>query len=176
MCSCSSKKIRSDSASDEKLFPDGTYRHAVQIHIRPGQENSRDFNFNGMVQISADWVKIVVLSPFGTTLSKITENRSTGEIQIENQVSSLKRFESKMREYYASLRILLLAPRAPSQADPLKVIHSFANHLPQDLEVFQGNEKIQFTIKKYDEHQVPEEVILKHPKFHVEIEVSGYEV
>jgi hypothetical protein len=122
----------------------------------PGHE-SQKFSFQGVVKIGQDRIDVVGLSPFGATLFKLSEERGTGHVEFESFIDSLKGHESKFKEYYAVLKLLLTAP------------HDFS-------ESFEAMPNTKFIFKKYDKSGIPQQIMIQHPKFSIDITVTGYDI
>jgi hypothetical protein len=164
LSACSSPKIYSGKQTNNLLFPYGNYRHAVKIKINPNEKtNSKEFAFNGVVQFREDWVKIVVLSPFGTTLAKVQEDLKTGKIEFVSYLENFKKYESKFTDYYAILRSLFLVKKDPKA--PV-----------EKIETVGLTENATFFFKDYDSHNIPNHITIQGPKVAIEIQVSGYDV
>jgi hypothetical protein len=177
LSACSSRKIKNESHSDLLLFPYGTYQHQVKIKTElNGGADVKEFSFYGVVQTSQDWVKISMLSPFGTTLVKIQEERQTGKVEFTCFVEAIRKYESKFKDYYSVLRTLLLAPQNPKKLDHLRITHQSPEGLPAEIETVDLEQNAQFRFNKYDEHKIPERIQVQNPKFLIEIQVSGYDI
>lgn len=174
--SCSARHIRGPLSQD-LLFPLGTYTH--NVHIQPIMENgkeAREFSFKGIVKIEKDTIRISGLSPFGTTLFKLAEDRRTGKVELVNYIDALKKFESKFMDYYAILKVLLGAPQDFSDKDSLRLVSKSKSGKPEKLETIGLSKNAIFEFKKYDSSGIPEEIQIQHPHFLIDIRVSGYEV
>jgi outer membrane biogenesis lipoprotein LolB len=104
------------------LFPNGKYRHHVDLHIYHAEKDH--FSFDGLAETTDDTIRIVVLSPFNTTLAKISEDRKTGEAQMVAYDARVRRYQDKFSEYYADLRQLFAMPfdeKNPEQAHHLEI-------------------------------------------------------
>lgn len=172
-CAAPTKKVGVDPERSVFLFPYGNYVHQVKLSIPANPDPSkRKFEFRGAVKIAEDAIRIVVLSPVGTTLFKISEDRNTGKISVENFVSQLKPYESKLADYYASLRILLTTRRHPEG----KGIALDSTGRPLALETLVADRLTKFTFADYDEHQIPTALRVESDSFNVEVKVLGYEL
>lgn len=178
--SCSAKRVRTEMLSQEFLFPLGTYQHNVKIKtIHDRAEDSKEFAFHGVVQLSKEMIKISILSPFGTTLVRIQEDRTTGKVEFESYLEAFKKYESKVQDYYSILKLLLVAPSRLSAEvgkGTLRTVRQGDNGKPAEIETQGLEQKAVFIFKKYDENGIPEEIQIQHPRFTVDIRVSGYEV
>ncbi len=177
LTACSSRKIRSEMTRNEMLFPLGTYQHQVRITTAAGPNRaSKEFSFSGVVRTSKEEIKIAALSPFGTTLLKIQEDRTTGKVTYESYLESFKKYESKFQDYYSILRLMLISPESPASEDHLRILKRNPLHLPDEAETTDLNPNAIFSFRKYDENKIPEEVVIQHPKFSVTVRVTGYEI
>jgi hypothetical protein len=157
--SCASQKVVSSEVAANRLFPDGNYRHKVSLTL-PARASApeRKFDFTGVVQIKSDVIRVVVLSFFGTTAFKINDDLKTGNIDTEIYVPQLKKFEPKIRAYYAALRqVLLSGPKPQGEEEKL-------------------DNAATFKITSYDDHHIPSEFEIHHPDFLVDVKVVSYEL
>lgn len=158
MLSCSSRNIRPPSLSQNLLFPLGTYQHKVNITTSPTPEHkSQNFSFTGVVQISLERIQVVGLSPFGATLFKLTEERSSEKLMFDSFIDAFKGHEAKFQEYYPALKHLLTAP------------HNFSS-------TSKSMPNTHFTIKSYDKNGIPERIEIQDSKFSIDIRVTGYDI
>lgn len=172
-CAGPVKKVTEDPSRSAFLFPHGNYVHQVKLNIPTNPDPSkRKFEFRGAVKIAADAIRIVVLSPVGTTLFKMSEDRKTGKITVENFVSQLKPYEAKLADYYSSLRILLTTLRHPEG----KGITLDSEGRPLRLDAVVAERPTKFTFAEYDEHQIPTTLRVESDAFSVDVKVVGYEL
>jgi len=172
-CASPAKHSGIDPEKSTLLFPNGNYVHRVKLNIPANPDPSkRKFEFRGAVKIAPDTIRIVVLSPVGTTLFKMTEDRATGKLTVENYVSQLKPYESRLADYYASLRILLTTARHPTGAGYRLDDHG----RPASLETAVDGRPTKFAFADYDEHQIPTELRVESATFQVDVKVIGYEL
>lgn len=168
------------SADREQLFPNGTYKHNVRLELEqapnPEKPDEKRFDLKGLAQVQPEMIKVVGLSPFGTTLFKITENRATGEINVETYVDSLKRVESKIRDYYSVLRHMMIAPMKPGKRGAMKLAKANSDGLPEVVDLKTRDESATLKFENYDKNKIPQRIQITHPRFKVDVEVAGYEV
>jgi len=160
---CSSKTIKNPEATRSMLFPNGTYQHEVHVrfvHTVPGQPDH--FDLSGVVKISNKEVKVIGLSPMNTTLFRLSENRESGQIEVQTYVDSLKKFESHLRDYYLVMRKFLLTPL------------NSENPEPQQAQFDSPSGPVQVFFKNYDQNKIPVKVLVQSPQFEIEIRVVGY--
>lgn len=136
------------------LFPEGRYTHRVQIHL-PTQKN---YEFDSIVAVSPETIKVVGLGFLNATAFRLTENRTDGKVEVEIFYEPMKKYERRLRQFYSHLRAMLLLEWKGSPTDTV------------ELKGF----KIHF--KEYDEHQIPQRIQILRPEFTVEVEVVGYEI
>ena len=178
-CAAPGKRMDSGKTRGDLLFPGGKYTHQVQLRIPEAPDPSkRSFDFRGIVAISPEVIRIAVLSPFGTTLFRMTENRASGELKVENFVSELKTSEARVREYYADLRKLLLAHVHESEAggDEVHAVSRDSAGRPVRLEANGGSPPTRYRLDAWDERGVPLNVKVEGAHFTVTIEVTSYEI
>lgn len=179
LCSCASQKIISQNVSRERLFPDGVYQHQVKLTIvKTDHSDEKSFSFSGIVKLDPAQVQVVVLSHFGTTVAKMIENRKSGEFKTEIYIDAMKKFEPKMKDYYSILRLLLLAKSSSPEKNEkgLKWVKTDETGFPTELITEGLDQNATFYVTKFDKNHYPEEMKIVHPKFSVEIQVSGYEI
>ena len=150
-----------------QVFPNGTYYH--EISIEPKDRSPR--KVSGVVQIRKDRIAVVGLSPFSTTLFRIEEDRTTGKVSAEIFHPSLKQYEEKLREFYASLKLLLLLPLEGEGQQGVKITERGGDKLPREAK----SGEITLRLSNYDGNQIPREFEILHPNFRVRVKVTGYE-
>jgi hypothetical protein len=172
-CASPVKRVTLPPEDSPLLFPLGNYVHAVTLEIPENPDaKRRHFEFRGAVKIAPEAIRIVVLSPIGTTLFKLSEDRRTGAVTVENYVSELKPYTAKLTEYYASLRVLLTTLRHPAGAG-----FTFdARGRPLTLEKKISGRPTKFFFDAYDAHQIPTRLRIESRAFNVRVEVLGYEL
>lgn len=172
-CASPAKHTGIDPEKSALLFPNGNYVHQVNLNIPSNPDPSkRKFEFRGAVKIAPETIRIVVLSPVGTTLFKMTEDRATGKLTVENYVSQLKPYESRLADYYASLRVLLTTARHPTGSG----FRLDERGRPTSLETTVDGRPTKFAFAAYDEHQIPTELRVESATFQVDVKVLGYEL
>jgi hypothetical protein len=167
-CSTGEKKIAFPATiSKDLVFPYGVYHHDVELEIKGNGETdpskripTQNYHFKGIVQITADSIQIVALSPFGTTVFKIMDDLVTGKLHDEVYLARMKPFEPKLIDYYTSLKKLLTAKKiGASEPQFIK--------LPNDTMI---------TFDKYDSKNIPAIVHIDSKTFTVKIEVESYDL
>jgi len=179
---CASSKIspvgQESLVGHERLFPFGTYRHEVRL-ILPAHADQpeKKFEFSGLVQLKPEAVHVVVFSFLGTTAFKINEDLKTGEIQTEVYVAQLKKFEPRLKEYYAILREVLIAGSTPpAEGSRLKWIRTNEKGQPTEMQTVGLDKNATFKLEEYDGSGIPNRFLIEHPNFTVEVRVKSYEI
>ena len=180
LAACSStgyKKVTHPDLERKTLFPNGVYQHDIQLTI-PSQAElaEKDFHFNGVVKISSDAIVVVALSPFGTTLFKIAEDRITHKISDEIYMMQMRKFEPKLLEYYSVLRELLVLRGHEEVSKELVWKETSPEGLPIRVELAHDQIEAVFKFSKYDKNKIPEEITIEGEHFNVKIKVVGYEI
>jgi hypothetical protein len=154
---CGTGKINSHKGNDgTRLFPYGTYEHAVTLKVKRPQEKS--YRFNGVVKLTPERNEIVAMSFLGTTEFRIQDDLKTKNIKVDIFRENFKSFEPRLREYYGILKIIFDLPPNP----------------PSDIKW--KNQVIHFTVVSYDKDNVPDKIHVEHPDFNIDIKVSSYEI
>jgi hypothetical protein len=170
-CATPAKTVSAPPEASALLFPYGNYVHEVKLSVPTNPDPSkRKFEFRGAVKIAEDVIRIVVLSPMGTTIFKMSEDRKTGKVSVENFVPQLKPYESKLTDYYASLRILLTTARHPVGKD---FTLDAAGRPTAYATTIEGRPTL-FTFAAYNEHSLPTELKIASDAFNVDVKVVGY--
>jgi hypothetical protein len=178
LISCASSKIVSDSTDHRKLFPFGVYKHEVKLVLPArGEAPEKKFEFSGIVQLKPDAVHVVVFSFLGTTAFKINEDLKTGEIKTEIYVAQMKRFEPRLKEYYALLREVLIADATPPGAGAhLKWTHTNEKGQPTEMRTVGLDKDAVFKLEDFDANGIPGKFLIEHANFLVEVQVQSYEI
>ncbi len=132
------------------IFPFGRYRHQVELQITPEPAH---FSFASVVQTSATVIHLVALSPFGTTLLKIHEDRVKNEVTFDVYEPQLNRARDKFKPYYALLRKLLLMPRGA----PAEIVHE--------------GHTAKLTFSQWEKN-IPRHILVEEPTFSLNIQVE----
>jgi hypothetical protein len=142
------------------VFPYGHYRHEVTLHLLHG--GASDFEFQGVVASSSGNLELVMLSPFGTTLMKMREDRQSGEVTADIYDARIQRYKDKIMEYYELMRRVLLLERATpvndqltaelALAHPAKVsLTQFKDGIPRKAQVLDSQFKLNIEVEPLDE-------------------------
>jgi len=111
-CASSPKSVAPPGAEQRvTLFPNGTYRNNVRVLLKNAVVNGKkEMRFNGVLDLREETIRIVSVSPFGTTVFRLIEDRKTGDVKLETSVDSLKKAESQIKNYYVPIRTALTLP------------------------------------------------------------------
>jgi hypothetical protein len=162
LMSCSTAKKERSSLSGESIFPNGVYQHDVKLDFKMEGAKGKSFSFKGVASIGDKEIKIIALSPFGTTLSKIQEDRATGKVTCDIYYPQMKAFEDKLLHYYSIFKEALSVKKIDGK-------------LPERVE-YSAKEKALFLFRKYDKNNIPEEIKVQGQKFEALIKVVGYDL
>jgi hypothetical protein len=162
LAGCASPRVTTPGESAKTyIFPYGKYQHDVQLTILgDAGDTPTHQHLNGLVKIDANTIQIVGLSPFGTTVFKISDHLDTGKIEDEIYLPQLKAHADRVLAFYQVLKKLLL----------LKKDHSY--HEGSAIEVEPGTE---FIFGAFDKNQIPKKMTIHSAHFEVEIEVTRYD-
>jgi hypothetical protein len=138
-------------AAPARLLPDGTYRHDVRVEARdlPPQE------FHGVLRKIGDRLSLVLLTPFDTTLVRITDAVASDEPQVEAYADEMREQRQRIEQLYLGLKPALVdleATRTQAFGRDGKVARS-----------------------GLDDRGVPRETRIDGDGFHIIVTVSHYE-
>jgi hypothetical protein len=154
---CQTAKVNNHKgANQNRLFPYGTYEHAVTVKVKRPQEKS--YHFNGVVKLGEERIEIVAMSFLGTTEFRIQDDFKTKAIKVDIYRDSVKQFEPRLREYYGILKLIFELPPQP----------------PTDIKW--KNQVIHFVVTSYDKDGVPEKIHVVHTDFDIDIKVTSYDI
>jgi len=158
-CASQTRNVRSAQLAKDIVFPLGVYQHDVKLEIHGPKIQS--YRFKGVVKISRDNIRVVALSPMGTTVFMVLDDLKTGKVRSEVYMERMRRFQSRINDYYFTIKKLLT----------LKSVRDLreGSHLAIDPRTV-------FVFGKWDRHHIPEVVKIKTPQYSVEIKVTGYEI
>lgn len=172
------KSLAISEGLNTRVFPDGVYQHNVVLLISGDRVTQKKFEFKGVVRLTPAAIQLVGLGPFGFTVFKVTEDLVTQEIKTEIYVEQLKKYEAKIPQYYALLRLVLVAKRGENEknSEKIKWKKTDSNGYPLEAETqgFEKNAVLSFT--KYDQRHIPIEMTIVHPDFSVFLGVSSYDI
>jgi hypothetical protein len=160
-CTTPSKRISSPDVIKTAVFPDGIYQHdvALQIHGKEGEKQNN--HFRGVVKLKPEAIQIVSLSPFGTTVFKIIDDRVARKVDKEIYVEEMKPYANKIIEYYIVLKAMLLAERDP---------------LAKGFQMIQVNPDTTIRFDHYDSNHIPGLANIHSPQFDADIKITGYDL
>jgi hypothetical protein len=145
------------------LFPYGTYQHQVNVKIKSvNNHGPKEFNFQGIFNFQKDHLKMVGLSPMGTTLFKIDENLKDHQIQMEIYIDQLKGKEDKIKPFFIATKEILTY-QIKDQT------------LPQKLSLKADGKPMEISILDYDKLNIPKTIQADTADFNLNIEVLSYE-
>jgi hypothetical protein len=157
LCGCGTTKVNNHKGgAGNRLFPYGTYEHAVTLKVKHPQEKT--YRFNGVVKLAEDRVEIVALSFLGTTEFRIQDDLKAKTTKVDIYRDSFKQFEPRLRDYYGILKLIFDLPPQP----------------PSDIKW--KNQSIHFVVTSYDKDNVPEKIHVEHPDFNIDIKVTSYDI
>lgn len=169
---CSSPPVKTVIPDRKLLFPYGTYKHSITLHL----QDNRRFHFKGIVDLRENSLQLVGLSFFNTTVFRLKEDRVTKKLDVEIFQEQLKKYEDKVRQFYGNLRNLLVLDAHPHSGKGLRVVSLDDDEFPKQLRFNVAEKDVDVTFKAYDAKKVPERVEIKRPEFSVDLIVTGYEI
>ncbi|MES2856597.1 MAG: hypothetical protein V4692_12075 [Bdellovibrionota bacterium] len=149
------------AASRTTLIPEGTHNHSVKLTVKntlsSGQnQGPKQMSFSGIVDYRSGKVKVIGLSPLGSTLFRLEDDLKTEITTFQTDISEMKKAEPFIRDYYAPVRQLLKLPYPPKLTK---------------IDV----DSTGFEFKEYDSFEVPRRIAIETEKFKLDIEVDSYE-
>ncbi len=148
-CTSIQKKI-SGPLDPNRVFPDGTYRHRVTLTQANGKENE----FEGILKLKADEIRVIGLSHFGSTVFEIVDHN--GKIDLAIYYEPMKKHEGQFKDFYVSMKKILVQKNDQGEI------------------TLDNGAKV--TVGKKDENQIPDSFEIIHPKFKVRVKVAGYDL
>lgn len=171
LTACSTYRVKNESESRPRLYPNGTYRHSVVLTMPDGKTQS----FQGVVSLSDKQIVVVGLSAFGTTVFRLKDDLGSGKQEVEIFIDQLKKHDSKLREFYALLKRLLLLP-AKGMGQGTEKRENNPDGLPVSLETSGLEHNAKLFFEEYDAHKLPLRIRMEGEKFKVEVTVIGYDI
>lgn len=144
------------------LFPWGTYKHEVQIHVT----NKGLFPARGILQHSQEGIKLYLLGPNDVTIAKISESFKTKSVKIEIVMEDFKKHEHHLDRIYPLVRSFILYPRQNKTWGHLSEKTSSGQGYPQTLT---GPQNIEIEILEFKNNH-PTKFKITHSEFSVNIE------
>ncbi len=89
----------------QRLLPEGIYHHSVSLEME-GKDTQK---FAGLLKIAGDRMTMVMLSPFGTTLARITDRVSDEDEKLSVYSDEIKPYEDRMATIYRALKPAFIA-------------------------------------------------------------------
>lgn len=157
---CVHKSVKQDLSTRNLMFPYGSYQHFVKVEIPQQGREPKTFEFRGVVQIGADEIKVVGLSPLNSTLFRLTEDRKTQVLKVDLFVEQLKKQEGQIRNFYSVIKDMMLTPIDQNKEKPISTPY--------------GPATVKF--ESFDKNQIPTMVHVVGEKFKIDVEVLGYEI
>lgn len=148
--SCATPPLKTPLETGVGLYPFGTYQHQVQVEVFTP---ARTLNLHGVVSYQADAIKVIGLSPFGTTLFRIEENLKTGEIKKEFFMEAIRRHEERFVTLYKLIRQIITAPKGETDFT---------------------REQAHFQLSAPDAQGIYRKIQVTHSQFKLAIEVTSY--
>lgn len=86
--------------SPPKLLPQGVYHHDVSLEM-DGKDPQR---FTGLLKIDGERMTMVMLSPFGTTMARITDALHEVDDKLIVYADEIKPYQDRMTTIYRALK------------------------------------------------------------------------
>ena len=172
-CACHQKKFQMGGSNIQDLvFPLGLYHHEITLGLKEGGVK----NFNGVIQLKSERITVVGLSSFGTTVFKITEDRTTGLIETEIYIEALKKYEIRILVFYKLIREILLLRTSSVAGNRLLIKQRSPEGVPLAAEFTEDGKKVSLRLSELDEHRIPGRIELEQDNFSVIVKVVGYDL
>jgi hypothetical protein len=139
---------------EDMAFPFGTYHHQVTVTPKKNPE-IKPIEVSGVVKSEPYDLRVVGLSPVGSTVFRIHEDLCAGTVTKEFYIEDLRKNE----KHFESLHKLIKAVM-------------FARKDKPDFNYYGAHVKL----SKPDEKWIPRRIDVDHPSIRLNIEVTGYEV
>jgi hypothetical protein len=141
-------------APEQMAFPFGTYQHKVTATPKSGKMQ-KPVELSGVVQSREHDLRVVGLSPVGSTVFRMHEDLCEGKITKEFYVEELKKQEGHLDVLYQMVKAALFAPK-----DRPDFMYRGAH----------------IQLSEPDEKGIPRKIELDHPYIDIKIDVTGYQV
>lgn len=141
--------------SQNTLFPPGIYKHSVRIQ----PIGLAEMPFKGVLSLSNEELKLILLGPMDITALKIIENFRNKNVVVDITLQELKKYEPRLSYFYEILRLFILFPKNKTSWGSLKIQNN----------IYYGPHNLTIEIKKMD-HGHPSAFEMKHPQFTVFVE------
>jgi len=133
---------------EEMAFPFGVYQHKITVLA-----NGKRLALTGVLENKPAMIRVVGLSPVGTTSLRVQEDLLTHNLQVEVYDVALKEHENRIPRLYEMVRSGLFARKG-------------------DLEFQRQDAK--FILSKADARGIPHLIEIHHPRMDLTIEVLSY--
>ena len=133
------------------IYPFGTYQHYVRIQIL---NPPRTMDLRGVVSYQPEHLKVVGLSAFGTTLFRIDESLTTGELKKEFFLEIMQQHPEQFVTFYNLIREIITAPKGTMEFT---------------------KQNAHFLLSDPDELGIPRKIHVEHPQFILDVEVTSYD-
>lgn len=104
-------------------LPDGVYHHDVAVFL-DGKDPQR---FAGILKIDHGHVGLVMLSAFGTTVARLSDDAETDNLHVEIYADDFKPYEERISVAFQALKPALIDPaitEVEAYGHALSVVHS----------------------------------------------------
>lgn len=147
---CASGLRRPDPA--QMAFPYGTYQHKVNITPK-FRKGINPIEVSGVVQSRQHDLRLVGLTPVGSTAFRIHEDLCEHKITKEFYIEELKKNEQHFEPLFQMIKAALFARKDT----PDFMYHGAHIHLSEP-----------------DGQNIPRKIEIDHPQIEIEIDVTGY--
>ena len=169
---CAHKSQTITNGPKQLLFPYGTYQHSVKVTLSNGNaEGPKEFEFRGIFEFKSDQLKLVGLSPMGTSVFRAEENLATHELKMEIYVKSSKQADEKIRQSYIITRDVLTSSINDQR---VKILRRNKQGMPLEMEIPSQKEFVQVLLSSYDKQNIPKVLLVSHKGFKLEVKVTDY--
>ena len=87
-------------------LPEGVYHHDVGVFME-GKDPQR---FVGLMTLKGGRIGIVMLSPFGTTLARLSDALDQDDLHIDIYTDELKPYQQRLADFFLALKPALVDP------------------------------------------------------------------
>jgi hypothetical protein len=162
LSACVTKPPQLPEGPRDLLFPHGTYQHLVKVKLtKAPPKGPQEFEFRGVFVSEQNRLKLVALSPVGTTLFRVEEDLVTHQIKIQTYMEALKKAEDKIMQSYTVTKKILTLPAS--------------KEWPSEMDFDTPEGKTHLVIDAYDSNKVPSHIKVTNPQYNLEIAVVSYE-
>ncbi len=166
LAACATTEYRSPGPyQGGPLMGKGIYLQDVKIEPKHGKE----LRFEGVFRRDAKGVSISGLSPFGTTVFRLTDD-FVHEPKLEVFAEELKNHGGRVLEFYRALRPLLLLDDKPASGDE----HVTTRHSDQRPRTLHAPGDIDLEVREYDHEGRVGKFSMKTPLFEGSIQLKEF--